>query len=99
MQNIDLNNEYSSAQHHNKHEVFLGQQNVDDEGCDNVIYNNSLNNFKILTSIYQNSIINSNIRSLNQKPREVYDIAHKRVRDHKTYLSSAIKKKHRLSTC
>ena len=37
-----------------------------------IFYN--LNNFRILTNIYQDSMINSNIGSLNQKQREVFDI-------------------------
>ena len=28
MQNIDLNNEYSSAQHHNEHEIFLSKKTL-----------------------------------------------------------------------
>ena len=61
MQNIELNNEDSSAQHHNEHKSFLDQENFDDEGFDNAMYDDSLNNFRILTNIYQDCIINSNI--------------------------------------
>ena len=46
----------------------------------------------MLTNIYQDIIINSNIRSLNQKQREVFDIVHKWVRDRIKYLSLAVKK-------
>ena len=52
MQNIELNNEDSSAQHHNEHERFLNQENCDDKGCDNAMYDDSLNNFITLTNIY-----------------------------------------------
>ena len=58
---IELNNEDSSVQHHNEHESFLDQENFDDEGFGNAMYDDSYNNFRILTNIYQNSIINSNI--------------------------------------
>ena len=92
MQNVELNNEDSSTQHHNEHESILGQENCDNEGCDNAMYDVSFNNFRILTNIYQDSIINSNIRSLNQKQREVFDIVHKWARDHLKYLSSAVNK-------
>ena len=34
----------------------------------------TLNNFRILTNICQDSMINSNIGSLNQKQREVFDV-------------------------
>ena len=61
MQNVELNNENSSTQHHNEHKSILGQENCDDEGCDNAMYDESFNNFRILTNIYQDSIINSNI--------------------------------------
>ena len=61
MQNIELDNEDSSSQHHNERESFLDQENVDDEGFDNAMYDDSLNNFRILTNIYQDCIINSNI--------------------------------------
>ena len=52
MQNIELNNEDSSAQHHNEHERFLNQENCDDKGCENAMYDDSLNNFITLTNIY-----------------------------------------------
>ena len=81
MQNMELNNEVSSAQHHNELESFLAQENFDDEGFDNAMYDNSLNNFRILTNIYQDSIINSNIRTLNPKQLQVFNIVHKWARD------------------
>ena len=46
------------------------------------MYDDSLNNFRILTNIYQESIINPTIWSLNQKQREVFDILHKWTREH-----------------
>ena len=61
MQNIGLNNEDSSTQHHNEHESFLRQGNGGNEGCDNAMNDDSVNNFRMLGIIYQDSIINSNI--------------------------------------
>ena len=50
MQNIELNHEDFSAQHHNEHESLLGQENFDDECFDNAVYDDSFNNFRILTN-------------------------------------------------
>ena len=52
----------------------------------------TLNNFRILTNICQDSMINSNIGSLNQKQREVFDIIVKWAIDRIKHLPSAIKK-------
>ena len=56
------------------------------------MYDDSLINFRILTNIYQDSIVNSNVWSLNQKQCEAFDIVHKWARDQLKYLSSAVKK-------
>ena len=56
------------------------------------MYDDNHSNFRILTNIYQDSVINSNIRSLNQKQHEILDTVHKWVRDHLKYLSSTVKK-------
>ena len=59
MQNIYLIDKYSSGEYYDEHEIFLGQENGGDDSCDNAVYNSSLDNFKILQNIYQDSIINS----------------------------------------
>ena len=59
MQNIYLIDKYSSAEYYDEHEIFLGQENGDDDSCDNAMYNSSVDIFKILQNIYQDSIINS----------------------------------------
>ena len=56
------------------------------------MYDDSFSDFRILTNIYQDSIIYSNIRNLNQKQREVFDIVHKWAGDHIKYLSSSVKR-------
>ena len=92
LQNVELVTEDCSPQDDNENENILDHENVDDKGGIDAMYDYTLNNFRILTNIRQDNIINSNIGNLNQKQREVFDIINKWTIDRIKHLSSAIKK-------
>ena len=92
LQNVELDTEDCSPQDDNENENILDHENVDDKGGIDAMYDYNLNNFRILTNIRQDNIINSNIGNLNQKQREVFDIINKWTIDRIKHLSSAIKK-------
>ena len=92
LQNVELDTEDCSPQDDNENENILDHENVDDKGGIDAMYDYNLNNFRILTNIRQDNIINSNIGNLNQKQREVFDIINKWTMDRIKHLSSAIKK-------